>query len=40
MDKLGFTFKAVREVNPRIIYAAAIGYGRQAAMPASPHMTM
>ncbi|HEX5959180.1 MAG TPA: CoA transferase, partial [Hyphomicrobiaceae bacterium] len=28
IDKLGFTFKAVRAANPRIIYAAAIGFGR------------
>jgi len=36
MDKLGFTFKAVREVNPRIIYAAAIGYGRHGRYAGKP----
>jgi crotonobetainyl-CoA:carnitine CoA-transferase CaiB-like acyl-CoA transferase len=36
MDKLGFTFKAVREGNPRIIYAAAIGYGRHGRYAGKP----
>ena len=36
MDKLGFTFNAVREVNPRIIYAAAIGYGRHGRYAGKP----
>ena len=36
MDKLGFTFKAVREANPRIIYAAAIGYGRHGRYAGKP----
>ena len=36
MDKLGFTFKAVREVNPRIIYAAAIGFGRHGRYAGKP----
>jgi crotonobetainyl-CoA:carnitine CoA-transferase CaiB-like acyl-CoA transferase len=36
MDKLSFTFKAVREVNPRIIYAAAIGYGRHGRYAGKP----
>ncbi len=36
MDKLGFTFNAVREANPRIIYAAAIGYGRHGRYAGKP----
>ena len=36
MDKLGFTFNAVREVNPRIIYAAAIGFGRHGRYAGKP----
>jgi crotonobetainyl-CoA:carnitine CoA-transferase CaiB-like acyl-CoA transferase len=36
MDKLGFTFKAVREANPRIIYAAAIGFGRHGRYAGKP----
>jgi crotonobetainyl-CoA:carnitine CoA-transferase CaiB-like acyl-CoA transferase len=36
MDKLGFTFKAVREVNAKIIYAAAIGYGRHGRYAGKP----
>ncbi|HEX6000579.1 MAG TPA: CoA transferase [Hyphomicrobiaceae bacterium] len=36
MDKLGFTFKAVRAANPRIIYAAAIGFGRHGRYAGKP----
>jgi crotonobetainyl-CoA:carnitine CoA-transferase CaiB-like acyl-CoA transferase len=36
MDKLGFTFKAVREANPRIVYAAAVGFGRQGRYAGKP----
>ena len=36
MDKLGFTFNAVREANPRIIYAAAIGFGRHGRYAGKP----
>ncbi len=36
MDKLGFTFKAVREVNPNIIYAAAVGFGRHGRYAGKP----
>ena len=36
MDKLGFTFNAVREANPRIVYAAAIGYGRHGRYAGKP----
>jgi crotonobetainyl-CoA:carnitine CoA-transferase CaiB-like acyl-CoA transferase len=36
MDKLGFTFEAVRAVNPRIIYAAAIGFGRHGRYSGKP----
>ena len=36
MDKLGFTFKAVREVNPKIIYAAAVGFGRHGRYAGKP----
>jgi crotonobetainyl-CoA:carnitine CoA-transferase CaiB-like acyl-CoA transferase len=36
MDKLGFTFEAVREANPRIIYAAAIGFGRHGRYAGKP----
>jgi crotonobetainyl-CoA:carnitine CoA-transferase CaiB-like acyl-CoA transferase len=36
MDKLGFTFKAVREINPRIVYAAAIGFGRHGRYAGKP----
>jgi crotonobetainyl-CoA:carnitine CoA-transferase CaiB-like acyl-CoA transferase len=36
MDKLGFTFKAVREANPRIIYAAAVGFGRHGRYAGRP----
>jgi crotonobetainyl-CoA:carnitine CoA-transferase CaiB-like acyl-CoA transferase len=36
MDKLGFTFNAVREANPRIIYAAAVGFGRHGRYAGKP----
>ncbi|HEX5957325.1 MAG TPA: CoA transferase, partial [Hyphomicrobiaceae bacterium] len=36
MDKLGFTFKTVRAANPRIIYAAAIGFGRHGRYAGKP----
>jgi crotonobetainyl-CoA:carnitine CoA-transferase CaiB-like acyl-CoA transferase len=36
MDKLGFTFNAVRELNPKIIYAAAIGFGRHGRYAGKP----
>jgi crotonobetainyl-CoA:carnitine CoA-transferase CaiB-like acyl-CoA transferase len=36
MDKLGFTFNAVREINPRIVYAAAIGFGRHGRYAGKP----
>ena len=36
MDKLGFTFNAVREINPKIIYAAAIGFGRHGRYAGKP----
>lgn len=36
MDKLGFTFKAVRDVNPKIIYAAAVGFGRHGRYAGKP----
>ncbi|HWB44455.1 MAG TPA: CoA transferase [Hyphomicrobiaceae bacterium] len=36
MDKLGFTFKAVREINPRIVYAAAVGFGRHGRYAGKP----
>ncbi len=36
MDKLGFTFKAVREVSPTIIYAAAVGFGRHGRYAGKP----
>jgi crotonobetainyl-CoA:carnitine CoA-transferase CaiB-like acyl-CoA transferase len=36
MDKLGFTFSAVRELNPRIIYAAAVGFGRHGRYAGKP----
>lgn len=28
LDKLGFSFDAVRRINPRIVYCAAVGFGR------------
>jgi crotonobetainyl-CoA:carnitine CoA-transferase CaiB-like acyl-CoA transferase len=36
MDKLGFTFKAVQAINPRIVYAAAVGYGRHGRYAGKP----
>ena len=36
LDKLGFTFKAVREINPSIVYAAAVGYGRHGRYAGKP----
>jgi crotonobetainyl-CoA:carnitine CoA-transferase CaiB-like acyl-CoA transferase len=36
MDKLGFTFNAVRTLNPRIVYAAAVGYGRHGRYAGKP----
>ena len=36
MDKLGFTFKAVQEINPKIVYAAAIGFGRHGRYAGKP----
>jgi len=36
MDKLGLTFKAVRAVSPRIVYAAAVGFGRHGRYAGKP----
>jgi crotonobetainyl-CoA:carnitine CoA-transferase CaiB-like acyl-CoA transferase len=36
MDKLGFTFNEVREVSPRIVYAAAVGFGRHGRYAGKP----
>jgi crotonobetainyl-CoA:carnitine CoA-transferase CaiB-like acyl-CoA transferase len=36
LDKLGFTYSAVRAANPRIIYAAAVGYGRHGRYAGKP----
>jgi crotonobetainyl-CoA:carnitine CoA-transferase CaiB-like acyl-CoA transferase len=36
MDKLGFTFNAVRVINPRIVYAAAVGFGRHGRYAGKP----
>jgi crotonobetainyl-CoA:carnitine CoA-transferase CaiB-like acyl-CoA transferase len=36
MDKLGFTYKAVRSASPRIIYAAAVGFGRHGRYAGKP----
>src|SRR5262245_65386479 len=36
MDKLGLTFKAVRTASPRIIYAAAVGFGRHGRYAGKP----
>jgi crotonobetainyl-CoA:carnitine CoA-transferase CaiB-like acyl-CoA transferase len=36
MDKLGFTFKAVRAVSPSIIYVAAVGFGRHGRYAGKP----
>jgi crotonobetainyl-CoA:carnitine CoA-transferase CaiB-like acyl-CoA transferase len=36
MDRLGFAFEAVREANPRIVYAAAVGFGRDGRYAGKP----
>jgi crotonobetainyl-CoA:carnitine CoA-transferase CaiB-like acyl-CoA transferase len=36
MDKLGFAFEAVRAVNPRVVYAAAVGFGRHGRYAGKP----
>jgi crotonobetainyl-CoA:carnitine CoA-transferase CaiB-like acyl-CoA transferase len=36
LDKLGFTFAAVREINPNIVYVAAVGYGRHGRYAGKP----
>jgi crotonobetainyl-CoA:carnitine CoA-transferase CaiB-like acyl-CoA transferase len=36
LDRLGFTFDTVRSLNPRIIYAAAVGYGRHGRYAGKP----
>jgi crotonobetainyl-CoA:carnitine CoA-transferase CaiB-like acyl-CoA transferase len=36
LDKLGFTYKAVRAANPRIVYAAAVGFGRHGRYAGKP----
>src|SRR5262247_30134 len=36
MDKLGFTFNAVRAASPKIIYAAAVGFGRHGRYAGKP----
>ncbi|HJZ29526.1 MAG TPA: CoA transferase [Hyphomicrobiaceae bacterium] len=36
MDKLGLTFTAVRAVSPKIIYAAAVGFGRHGRYAGKP----
>ncbi len=36
LDKLGFTFNAVRAANPKIVYAAAVGYGRHGRYAGKP----
>jgi len=36
VDRLGFTFNAVRELNPNIVYAAAVGYGRHGRYAGKP----
>src|SRR5215470_14990610 len=36
MDKLGFTYKAVRAANPRIVYAAAVGFGQRGRYAGRP----
>ena len=36
LDRLGFGFDAVRAANPRIIYAAAVGFGRHGPYAGKP----
>jgi len=36
LDKLGFTYKAVRAANPKIVYAAAVGFGRHGRYAGKP----
>ncbi len=36
LDKLGFTYEAVRAANPRIVYAAAVGFGRHGRYAGKP----
>lgn len=36
VDRLGFTFSAVRALNPKIVYAAAVGYGRHGRYAGKP----
>jgi len=36
LDKLGFTYKAVRGANPKIVYAAAVGFGRHGRYAGKP----
>jgi crotonobetainyl-CoA:carnitine CoA-transferase CaiB-like acyl-CoA transferase len=36
LDKLGFTFNAVRQANPRMVYAAAVGFGRHGRYAGKP----
>jgi crotonobetainyl-CoA:carnitine CoA-transferase CaiB-like acyl-CoA transferase len=36
MDKLGLTFNAVRAASPKIIYAAAVGFGRHGRYAGKP----
>ena len=36
LNKLGFTYKAVRAANPNIVYAAAVGFGRHGRYAGKP----
>lgn len=36
LDKLGFSFDAVRKLNPRIVYCAAVGFGRTGPYAGRP----
>jgi crotonobetainyl-CoA:carnitine CoA-transferase CaiB-like acyl-CoA transferase len=36
LDKLGFSFEAVRTLHPRLIYCAAVGYGRDGPYAGRP----
>ena len=36
LDRLGFPYHAVREANPNIVYAAAVGFGRQGRYAGKP----